>query len=111
MRKASKKRRATGRTVTSKTVARVGVRDIGARAAVRDELAALAAKREQDIDTSDIPEIRNWRGAEMGKFYRPVKKSVTIRLDADVLAWFKARGGKYQTTLNRALREYILSRR
>ena len=102
MRKAFRNRRATGRAGRRKTVARVGG---------RDELAALAAKREQDIDTSDIPEIRNWRGAEIGKFYRPVKKSVTIRLDADVLSWFKARGGKYQTALNRALREYISSRR
>lgn len=97
MRKVSRKRRVAARTV-------------GARAVARD-LATLAAKRERDIDTSDIAEIRNWRGAEMGKFYRPLKKSVTIRLDADVLAWFKARGGKYQTALNRALREYISSRR
>ncbi len=102
MRKVSRKRRATGRARTSKTIA---------RAAAPDELAALAAKREQDIDTSDLPEIKDWRGAEIGKFYRPVKKSVTIRLDADVLAWFKARGGRYQTVLNRALREYISSRR
>lgn len=98
MRKTSRKRREPSRAV-------------GTRAGTRAELAALAAKRERDIDTSDIPEIRHWRRAEMGKFYRPVKKSVTIRLDADVLAWFKARGGKYQTALNRALREYIASRR
>jgi len=61
-----------------------------------------------DIDTSDIPEIVDWRGAERGRFYRPVKQVVTIRLDADVVAWFKARDRKYQTALNRALRQYML---
>ena len=74
------------------------------------ELRRLAAKSEADIDTSDIPEIADWRGAERGRFYRPVKQVVTIRLDADVVAWFKARDGKYQTAVNRALREYMLKR-
>jgi uncharacterized protein (DUF4415 family) len=63
-----------------------------------------------DIDTSDIPEITNWRAAERGRFYRPVKQVVTIRLDADVVAWFKSRESKYQTAVNRALREYMLER-
>jgi uncharacterized protein (DUF4415 family) len=63
-----------------------------------------------DIDTSDIPEIVDWRGAERGRFYRPVKQVVTIRLDADVIAWFKAQDRKYQTAVNRALREYMLDR-
>jgi uncharacterized protein (DUF4415 family) len=63
-----------------------------------------------DIDTSDIPEIVDWRGAERGRFYRPVKQVVTIRLDADVVAWFKTQDRKYQTAVNRALREYMLAR-
>jgi uncharacterized protein (DUF4415 family) len=63
-----------------------------------------------DIDTSDIPEIADWRGAQRGRFYRPVKQVVTIRLDADVVAWFKARDRKYQTAVNHALREYMLER-
>jgi uncharacterized protein (DUF4415 family) len=63
-----------------------------------------------DIDTSDIPEIVDWRGAERGRFYRPVKQVVTIRLDADVVAWFKAQDRKYQTAVNRALREYMFDR-
>jgi uncharacterized protein (DUF4415 family) len=62
-----------------------------------------------DIDTSDIPEIVDWRGAERGRFYRPVKQVVTIRLDADVVAWFKTQDRKYQTAVNRALREYMLA--
>jgi uncharacterized protein (DUF4415 family) len=66
--------------------------------------------RDANIDTSDIPEIVDWSGAERGRFYRPVKQVVTIRLDADVVAWFKARDHKYQTAMNRALREYMLGR-
>src|SRR5262249_29094061 len=74
------------------------------------ELRALKAMRDSDIDTSDIPEIVDWSGAERGRFYRPVKQIVTIRLDADIVAWFKARDAKYQTAVNRALREYMLTR-
>jgi uncharacterized protein (DUF4415 family) len=69
---------------------------------------ALEARTEADIDTADIPEILDWRGSERGRFYRPVKQIVTIRLDADVLAWFKSRERKYQTAVNRALRQYML---
>jgi hypothetical protein len=40
----------------------------------------------------------------MGKFYRPKKKPVTMRLDSDVIAWLKADGRGYQTKANRLLR-------
>jgi len=74
------------------------------------ELEALAALPEDEIDLSDIPEVRDWSDAKRGLFYRPVKKQLTLRLDADIVAWFKrhARGGRgYQTDINRALREYV----
>ncbi len=77
------------------------------------ELEALAALPEGEIDLSDIPEVRDWSDAKRGLFYRPVKKQLTLRLDADVVAWFKghARGGRgYQTDINRALREYVQQR-
>jgi uncharacterized protein (DUF4415 family) len=73
------------------------------------ELAALARKRDEDIDTSDIPEVRDWSGAVVGKFYRPVKEAVSIRLDADVLAWFKGEGSGYQTRINEVLRSAMTS--
>ena len=73
-----------------------------------DELARLAALSDAEIDTSDIPEIVDWSGAVRGRFYRPVKQLVTIRLDADVVAWFKSRNPTYQTAVNRALRDYML---
>ena len=88
-------------------------RNANARATKKDrdlakELRALRAMSDAEIDTSDIPEIVDWRGAVRGRFYRPVKQMVTIRLDADVIAWFKARDRRYQTAVNRALREYML---
>ena len=70
----------------------------------KKELAALAAVRDDKIDFSDAPEVRDWSRAVVGKFYRPVKKSLTIRLDADVLAWLKAQGRGYQTRINKLLR-------
>lgn len=42
-----------------------------------------------------------------GRFYRPVKQAISLRLDADVLAWFKARSEKYQSKINEVLREYM----
>ena len=75
------------------------------------ELAALARKRDEDIDTSDIPEVKDWSGAAIGKFYRPVKEAVSIRLDADILAWFKDQGCGYQTRINEVLRQFMVSRR
>ena len=73
------------------------------------ELAALARKRNEDIDTSDIPEVKDWTGAAVGKFYRPIKEAVSIRLDADILAWFKGHGSGYQTRINEVLRKAMAS--
>src|SRR5579863_305949 len=69
------------------------------------ELAALACMPDDEIDLTDAPEIRDWRNAVVGKFYRPIKTPVTIRVDADVLAWLKRQGRGYQTRINRLLRE------
>jgi uncharacterized protein (DUF4415 family) len=71
------------------------------------ELTRLAALPERKIDTSDIPETLGWSKAIAGKFYRPVKTQVTLRIDADVLNWFKTHNGKYQSAVNAALREHV----
>jgi uncharacterized protein (DUF4415 family) len=76
----------------------------------RAELKSLAALRDDAIDTSDAPELLDWSGAKRGLFYRPVKQQLTLRLDADVVAWFKSQTTSnegYQTRINRALREYV----
>jgi uncharacterized protein (DUF4415 family) len=69
------------------------------------ELKALAALPDSAIDRSDAPEVLDWSGAKRGLFYRPVKKQLTLRLDADVVAWFKRHTSSaegYQTRINRA---------
>ena len=75
------------------------------------QLAAIAALPENEIDTSDIPEapVENWLHARRGDLYRPLKQPVTIRLDADVVAWFKehSASGGYQTEINRILRKHV----
>jgi uncharacterized protein (DUF4415 family) len=74
----------------------------------RKELRELAAKPDREIDLTDIPEIRAIPSdAVIGRFYRPKKSTVTIRLDADVLAWLKATGEGYQTRINAYLREMM----
>src|SRR5712692_9949510 len=72
------------------------------------DIRAIAAKRDRDIDFSDVPPVLDWRGAEIGKFYRPVKKPVTMRLDSDVIQWLKADGRGYQTKANWLLRHAML---
>jgi len=76
-----------------------------------EELKALAALPDDQIDTDDIPEapIENMRHGVRGPYYRALKTSVTIRLDADVVAWFKetAESGKYQSEINRVLRQHM----
>jgi uncharacterized protein (DUF4415 family) len=74
------------------------------------QLQPLADLPDEQIDTSDIPEVQDWSGARRGMFYRPVKQQITLRLDADLIDWFKRNHPQdegYQTSINRALREYI----
>ncbi len=74
------------------------------------QLDQLAAMPDDDIDLSDMPEVTDWSNAVRGKFYRPIKQQLTLRLDADVVHWFKthAEGERgYQTKINAALRRYV----
>jgi uncharacterized protein (DUF4415 family) len=73
------------------------------------DIAAVAAMKDEDIDFSDMPVVLDWSKAEMGKFYRPSKKSVTMRLDADVIEWLKGYGKGYQTRANLLLRHAMTS--
>lgn len=70
---------------------------------------------DDQMATSDVAEITDWNGVQQGLFYRPIKQQVTLRLDADLIAWFKEQsksdnGRGYQTLINRALREYVAQR-
>jgi uncharacterized protein (DUF4415 family) len=78
----------------------------------RSRLEALVRPDDDDIDLSDIPEITYIPpGTVRGRFYRPVKKSVTIRLDADVVEWMKSSGDGYQTRINAYLRDLMRTTR
>lgn len=82
--------------------------------AQRAELHKLARMPDDKIDTRDIPEVHDWFDAKRGLFYRPLKQQITLRLDADVVTWFRrhARKGKgYQSDMNRALRDYVAQHR
>ena len=68
------------------------------------EIRALRRMNNKEIDLTDIPQSADWEKAVVGKFYRPIKKSLTIRIDADVLAWLKRQGKGYQTRINGLLR-------
>jgi len=79
----------------------------------RARLEKLAAMPDEDIDFSDIPEITDEQWARrLPRHHRPVKQPVTIRLDADVLGWFKDEAGDapYQTEINRVLRQHMARR-
>ena len=58
--------------------------------------ASVESSRRHNVSMDDVLE-----------FYKPIKKPVTLRLDADVLAWFKRDGRRYQTRINSALRRVM----
>lgn len=74
-------------------------------------LEALAARPDSEIDLSDAPELTDeqWKNAVRGHFYRPVKRQITARVDADVLAWLKSQGKGYQSRINAILRREMLA--
>ena len=76
----------------------------------RRELEKLAAMPDETIDLSDIPEATEkfWKNAVRNPWYRPRKQQVTLRIDADVLAWLRRGGKGYQSRLNSLLRNAML---
>jgi len=67
--------------------------------------------KDREVDTTDIPPMREWSKAVSGKFYRPIKKPPTIRLDADILDWLKGQGKGYQTRIDALLRSSMERKR
>lgn len=77
---------------------------------LNEEIENLRRMKDEDINLTDIPATADWSKAVVGKFYRPIKKSLTIRIDADVLAWLRGQGKGYQTRINAMLREAMVGR-
>jgi uncharacterized protein (DUF4415 family) len=71
----------------------------------------LAAMPDEEIDYADIPELDD-RFFEAARLLVPThgKRMMTLRIDGDVVDWFKARGPGYQSRMNAVLRAYVKSR-
>jgi len=78
------------------------------RKSTKSDLKRLDALKDDAIDYSDIPETDAafWAGAD---FYVGGKKAISLRVDEDVLAFFKAQGKGYQTAINKVLRQYMVA--
>ncbi len=78
--------------------------------AQRASLKMLAGRPDSEIDTSDIAEMTDeqWKTARRGNLYRPLKRQITARVDADVLEWLKSQGRGYQSRINAILRREML---
>ena len=63
-------------------------------------------RRRKQLGLAGLME-QNLQNLKLGDLYRPLKKPVTLRLDADVIAWFKKDGRRYQTRINEALRKVM----
>ena len=76
----------------------------------RRDVKRIAAMPDSQIDYSDIPPLSAnfWKNAVRNPFYRPLKRQVTVRLDADVIAWLRLPGKGYQSRLNRLVRTAML---
>jgi uncharacterized protein (DUF4415 family) len=74
------------------------------------ELKELARRPDSEIDYSDIPSLTEkfWKNAVRNPFYRPVKRHVTLRIDADILEWLRQQGKGYQSRLNSLLRSAMI---
>jgi len=93
-----------------KRIVRKTLTDRKLTARQKRELAKLAARPDSEIDYSDIPPLgeKFWKHAVRNPFYRPVKQQVTVRIDADVLAWLRQQGRGYQSRLNSLLRSAMI---
>lgn len=74
----------------------------------------LAALPDDAIDTSDIPEVRDWTGAKRGLFYTGPNDKVAVAVDADVVAWFRSHSPaaeEYEKRINRVPSEHVARER
>ena len=74
---------------------------------IKSDLARIDRLRDEDIDYSDIPELEDEFFEQPLVRWPPKKETITIRVDSDVLGWFKRHGRGYQTRINQVLRRYV----
>lgn len=96
----------TGRTAAAKAKR-------PSKAEIDRQLKALRNMPESEIDTTDpdapVLAPEKWANGVVGKFYRPIKKPINLRIDADVLGWLKAQGAGYQVRINEILRREMIA--
>jgi uncharacterized protein (DUF4415 family) len=77
----------------------------------KKRLAEVASRPDSEIDYTDIPPLdeKFWKNAVRNPFYRPIKQQITLRIDADILAWLRSKAPEgYQSRLNAVLRKAML---
>jgi len=75
--------------------------------AIKSDLARIDKLRDEEIDYTDIAELDDEVFAQPLVPWPPKKETITIRVDAEVLRWFKRQGRGYQTRINQILRRYM----
>src|ERR1700681_432854 len=75
--------------------------------AIKSDLDRIDKLRDEDIDYGDIPDLGDDMFAKPLAPWPPKKETITIRVDSDVLGWFKRQGTGYQTRMNQVLRRYM----
>lgn len=71
-------------------------------------------KRDRALDKdADAPQLppSYWAGASLGKYYRPLKTQISLRIDNEVLAWLKSKGEGHLSRINEILRERMAAER
>jgi uncharacterized protein (DUF4415 family) len=93
-----------------KKIVKKSLSDSRLSAGRKRRLEKLSRRLDGEIDTSDLPELTEkfWQNAVRNPFYRPVKQQLTLRLDADIIAWLRQKGRGYQTRANALLRDAML---
>lgn len=81
------------------------------KSGIKSDLARHDKMRDEEIDYSDIPPLdeRFWERAQVR--LPDAREPVTLRLDVDVLAWFRAQGKDYETRINAVLRSFMEAQR
>ena len=103
------KSRRDGRRAAARTTAIRSGRQRAAGRGQTDRVEAEGRRKLRPVNliaSKDLPKPLAMPVANP-EFYRPLKKPITLRLDADVLAWFKKEGRRYQTRINQALRQVM----
>jgi len=69
----------------------------------------LYEERERSLDRAEVPQLppTQWAKGAIGKYYRPLKSQISVRVDNDVLDWLRSKGEGYLTRINAILRKQM----